>query len=270
MTNKKLWSPSKKNNLDLFIKSLKRRSLINKYQYEDIHNWSVNNKDKFWNEIWKFTNIVGKIKKPIIKNSKDFINSIFFEKSKLNYSKNLLKRNDKGESIIFISENEERRSLTWKELSINVGKISLFLKDNKILKGDRIAAVLPNIPETIVSFLGVAQIGAIWSSCSCDFGPKAIVDRFKQIKPKVLIISDFYYYNSKKINTLSNLTIIKKEIPSIKKIIIIPYDNKFRKYKIKFKYKNYLDIINKHSQYNVYELFDFNIPLYILYSSGTT
>ena len=119
------------------------------------------------------------------------------------------------------------------------------------------------------AFLACAQIGAIWSSCSSDFGPKAIIDRFKQIKPKILIISDHYFYNNKKIDTLKNIKSILTELPSIKNIIIIPFSNE-QILIDEFEYTNWNEIINKKDKYEIFEKFDFNHPLYILFSSGTT
>ncbi|PPR45902.1 MAG: Acetyl-coenzyme A synthetase [Alphaproteobacteria bacterium MarineAlpha5_Bin7] len=271
MTRRLLWSPkNKKNYLNNFINILNKKKLINNKNFDKVHEWSINNKEDFWEEIWKFVEINGKIKKPIIENKNDFIKSKFFKNSKLNYAENLIQKNDLSDALIFYSESGENRRVKWKELKINVGKIASFYKKNNINKGDRIAAILPNIPEAVISFLGAAKIGAIWSSCSSDFGPKAVIDRFKQIKPKILIISNYYYYNGKKIKTLNRINEIIKKIPSIKKIIIIPYDDKEKNFDVKFSYHSWNEIIAKQSILDEYECFEFNLPLYILYSSGTT
>jgi len=206
----------------------------------------------------------------VVKNEKSFINSIFFKNSKLNFSKNLIQKKDDSDALVFYSEQGSHRRISWKQLNQQVGKVSYYFQKQKIQKGERIVSVLPNIPEAVISFLGAAKIGAIWSSCSADFGPQAIIDRFKQIEPKILLISDYYFYNNKKINTLDKVKIIKDHLPSIKKIIIVPYNNITKNYNVNFKYKNWIDIINKNKILNKYENFNFNIPLYILYSSGTT
>ena len=174
----------------------------------------------------------------------------------------------------FYSEQKKSRRISWQELNIKVNKISNYFLNQGIKKGDRIAAVLPNIPETVIAFLGAAKIGAIWSSCSADFGANAIVDRFKQISPKLLIVSDYYYYNNKKINTLSKVKEIKTKITSIEKIIIVPFSIENTKFETDYKYDNWLSILED-NEYLIKEdikeeIFDFNIPLYILYSSGTT
>ncbi len=269
MHNLKLWSPNKnKNNLDRFNNSLK--NIYNFKSYFELHKWSIEKKDEFWKEIWKFTKIVGDLRGKIYSPNKDFIKTKFFEESKLNYAENCLLKNDNNEAIIFYSENNSRRSITWKKLKENVFKLSYFFKKNNISKGDRVAAILPNIPETVISFLATAQIGAIWSSCSSDFGEQAIVDRFKQIEPKILIVTDYYYYNRKKFYTTNVISKILKKIKSIKKIILIPYDNQKLNLNNNFDFINWITIMESKKKFEKFEKYEFNHPLYILYSSGTT
>tara|TARA_Y100000590_G_scaffold460133_1_gene618762 strand:- start:256 stop:2187 length:1932 start_codon:yes stop_codon:yes gene_type:complete len=265
MSNYKLWTPSTTDSiLNEFIKSLDKD--LNIKNYEDLHKWSVNKKNDFWENVWDFTNIKGQKKGKGYIDSNEFLNAKFFNQSKLNYAENCLKKDDNSDAIIFYNEQENCRRYSWKELKQKVFQLSHYFVSKKIKPGDRIAAVLPNIPETVISFLSTSQIGAIWSSCSSDFGPKAIIDRFKQIEPKVLIVTDYYFYNNKKINTLSNLKKITKAIPSIQEIIIIPYSND----KLKNNYTNWNKIFENNSQFTKFLNLPFNHPLYILYSSGTT
>ena len=269
MTNSFLWSTDDHNtNLNQFKKKILHK--IKDSSYASLHNWSVNKKSEFWSDIWDFTSIKGNKKKPIIENEKSFINSVFFKNSKLNFTENAIRRKDENDAIVFYSEQGFKRRISWKKLGQNVNKIAQHFIDIDIHKGDRIVGVLPNIPETVISFLAAAKIGAIWSSCSADFGPKAIIDRFKQIEPKVLIISDYYYYNNKKIETLSKVNEIKKELPNLKEIIIIPYDERKKDYQADFQYQDWNEILNKSNEHKNYEQFEFNTPLYILFSSGTT
>ncbi len=271
MTKRLLWSPKNKNNyLKDFVDIIYKKKFIKNKDFKKIHEWSINNKYNFWKEIWKFIEIKGEIADPIIENENNFIKSIFFKNSKLNYTENLLDKDDESEAIIFYSENNHKRIVTWKDLKFKVNQISQFYLDKNIKKGDRIAAILPNIPETVISFLGAAKIGAIWSSCSSDFGPQAVIDRFKQINPKILIISDYYLYNGKKINTLNKVNEILKQIKSIKEIIIISYENVNKKFNVKFNYQAWHKIMEINLFSSKYESFEFNLPLYILYSSGTT
>ena len=268
MTNKKLWAPSTTNsNIKDFTKFV---SFDKKFEdYKKLHKWSVEKKEIFWDKIWIFTKIIGEKKGEIFKNSKNFIDSKFFDTSLINYTENCLQNNDGNDAIIFYNEQKSKKKITWRELRSNVFKVSYYFRSKNIKQNDRVAAILPNIPETVEAFLACAQIGAVWSSCSADFGPKAIIDRFKQIEPKILIVTNHYYYNSKKINTLKNINLIIKEIPSIKEIIVIPYDNNEIQI-TNFKYTNWNSLLNNKNKYEVFEKFNFNHPLYILFSSGTT
>jgi len=268
MTGKKLWSPiTTKSNINNFIDYVCKKEEIN--TYEDLHKWSVEKKEIFWDKVWEFTNITGEKKGEIFKDSKNFIDSKFFETSLLNYAENCLQKNSDEDAIIFYNEQRDSRRVSWKQLRLNTFKISHYFKSIKIQKNDRVAAVLPNIPETVEGFLACAQIGAIWSSCSSDFGPKAIIDRFKQISPKILLITDHYFYNNKKIDTLKNIKSIITEIPSIENVIVVPYSDKEISIK-DFKYTNWNSILENKNKYEVFEQFNFNHPLYILFSSGTT
>ena len=268
MSGKMLWSPSTaNNNIDKFIKFANLKKEIK--TYKDLHKWSVEKKEIFWDKFWEFSNIIGRKKGDVFQDSKNFIDTKFFEKSLLNYSENCLQNYNHEDAIIFYNEQKDSRRVSWKQLRFNIFKISYYLKSKNINKFDRVAAVLPNIPETVEAFLACAQIGAIWSSCSSDFGPQAIIDRFKQISPKVLIITDHYFYNNKKINTLKNIKLVISKIPSIKNIIVIPY--KKNNLSINdFKYTNWNTILENKNTYEVFEKFNFNHPLYILFSSGTT
>ena len=193
--------------------------------------------------------------------------------SKLNFAENLLSKNDNTKAITFISENGYKEIRTWSQLNSTTSKIIEFFKINKIKKNDRVAAYLANTIETVESFLATASIGAIWSSCSPDFGINGVIERFTQIKPKLLIISDRYYYNGKEINVLERLPAILKKIKSIKKVIIINYPGKsFIKFKSYNKVKIFYwkDIKRLKSKKIVFNKFDFDHELAILYSSGTT
>ena len=275
--NKKLWEASKaiKNKSNLF----KYEEFLEKnYNYkiskkfQKLLKWSIDNPGNFWSSIWDFTKVRGK-KNLKFKLTKDLINSRFLVNSRLNFAENLLSKNDNSKAITFISENGFREVRTWKELYFNTSQIVNFLKKNKIKSKDRIAAYLPNIIETVESFLATTAIGAIWSSCSPDFGANGVIERFSQIKPKILIIADRYYYNGKEINILKRLPLILKKIKSIKKVIIVNYPGKknlkFKKLKgIKIFYWKYIKKIK--ASKIIFKKYDFDHELAILYSSGTT
>ena len=269
MHNLKLWSPSNlDNNLKKFKNSLNKKFDIN--SFDDLHKWSVKEKDNFWSAIWDFTKIIGFKKGKIFENDEEFIKAKFFDDSELNYAENCLIKNDESDAIISYNENQIRKTYSWKKLNEYVFKTSYFLKSKNINIGDRVAAILPNFSETVISFLATSQIGAIWSSCSPDFGKQAIIDRFQQIEPKILLITDYYYYNQKKIDTTLIIPDILENIPSIKNIIVIPYEKDRANLEKKFLYTEWKEIIESKNLYTQFNKFPFNHPLYILYSSGTT
>ena len=277
--SKKLWEASpqlkKKSNLFQFEKfiSKKFKKKFNQ-NYSKIWNWSIKNSPDFWNSLWDFSQIRGiKANKKIIKN-KILFKNLFLPGSKLNFTENLLAKNNKDKAITFISENGYREEKNWQELAKNVSNIQNFLKKIKIKKSDRIAAYLPNLPETVEAFLGTASIGAIWSSCSPDFGENGVIERFSQISPKVLFIVDSYFYNGKKIDVLNRAYKIIKSIKSIKFLIVVNYPGQVKK-KNKLKIKNvkifnWTELIKIKNKEMVFEKYDFEKDLAILYSSGTT
>ena len=277
--SKKLWEANsqlkKKSNLYQFEKfiSKKFKKKFNQ-DYSKILNWSVKNSPDFWSSLWDFSQIKGiKGNKKIIKNKLLFKN-LFLPDSKLNFTENILVKNNKDKAITFISENGYREEKNWQELVKNVSNIQNFLKKIKIRKNDRVAAYLPNLSETVEAFLGTASIGAIWSSCSPDFGINGVIERFLQISPKVLFIVDHYFYNGKKIEVLNRANNILKAIKSIKYLVVINYPGQVKKsHKLKIKNVkifNWQKLIKNEYEQIVFEKYDFEKDLAILYSSGTT
>lgn len=267
--NKPLWGASKQrvknSNLSSFLKFINFKE---DNDFRKIWKWSVSNPKIFWSKFWDYSKIIGQKGEEIIREDKVFNKTIFFPDSRINYAENILKKKNNNIAITFLSEIGFEENISWKELYEKVCKFSFYLKSLNIKKGDRVAAYVPNKIETIICFLACAKNGIIWSSCSPDFGAKGVIDRFKQIKPKILITSDYYFYNGKKINILEKADSILKEIPTIQKVIIFPY-----KQKKKLEIKNFINlekILNNSNLDKTFERFEFNHPIYILYSSGTT
>ena len=276
---KTLWEASNKrklnSNLYKYEKFLfKRYNLKFKQKYFKILQWSVLNVDKFWDSIWDFCNIKGlKGSKKLIK-SKIFYKNLFLPKAKLNFSENLLSKNNQTKAITFISENGFRNEINWRHLNNNVSKTIKFFKKIKLKKKDRVAAYMPNCIETAEAFIATSAIGAIWSSCSPDFGINGVVERFSQIKPKILIVTDRYFYNGKEIDVLKRVPEILQKIKSIKYVLVNNYpgqkylDNKLNLNNVVlFTWK---DVNKIESEEIEFQNFDFNHELAILYSSGTT
>ncbi len=274
---KKLWEPSKaiikNSNLFKYEKFVSKNYKYNfSGNYKKLLDWTVKNPKEFWNSIWNYFEIIG-AKTNKFKLSKDLINSKFFIDSKLNFAENLLVKNSNQKAITFISENGHREQKSWRELNIDVKKIITFYKKINISAKDRIAAYTPNQIETVECFLSASAIGSIWSSCSPDFGVSGVIERFSQIKPKLLIITDKYYYNGKEINIIERLPKILKKIKSIKSVLILNYPGKklkkLKKIKnIRIHYFNEIKKLKISSK--KLKKFHFDHELAILYSSGTT
>ena len=271
MNKNLLWKASntiiESSNIFKFSKKDKNKFNVNfKKNFNSLWNWSLKNNEVFWSELWDFSDIKGEKGKRILDKNKIFYKNIFFPDAKLNFAENLIPLTSKEIAVFSLKENGTEDFITWEELFSNVCKFSDYLIKTNIKKGDVVAAYVPNTIETIIAFLGSTKNGCIWSSCSPDFGPKGVIERFKQIEPKVLITCDHYYYNGKKINILDNVEIITKSIPSIQKVIVFSYDNT----KIDKKYLSYYDVLKNSKKDTNFQKFDFNHPVYILYSSGTT
>ena len=277
--NKKLWEPSRKiklnSNLLKFEKYTSNR-FKKKFNnnFEKIHNWTIKNPQNFWNCLWDYAKVKGI--KGVDKERKffKFYKNTFLSNSKLNFTENLLSKNNDDKAITFISENGFREIKNWRDLNINVKKVSAFLRKLNIKSKDRVVAYMPNISETVEAFLGTVGIGSIWSSCSPDFGINGVIERFSQIKPKVLFVTKEYFYNGKKINILERLPEILKKIPTIKHVVISSYPGQAEIKKLP-KYKNiktyyWKNIIKQKNTKLTFTKFDFEHELAILYSSGTT
>ena len=276
---KKLWQASsiqKKNSILFAFEKYISKKFNNNFNnnYKKILDWSIKNSPEFWSSFWDFAKIKGIKSAKKIKKSKTFYKNLFLPKSKLNFAENLITKNNKSKALTFISENGFREERNWLELNNNVSKIIKFFNKIKLKKNDRVAAYLPNFIETVEAFLATSSLGAIWSSCSPDFGINGVIERFSQIKPKVLFIVDKYYYNGKEINVIERLPKILQAIKSIKYVVVISYPGKkniLNKLEIKKVKIYHWKELNKIKPDKIkFSKFDFEHPIAILYSSGTT
>lgn len=277
--SKKLWQPSlivkKNSNLFAFENYISKKLKIKfNRNYKKLLNWSIKNSPEFWSRFWDFSKIKGIKSNKNFRKSKTFYKNLFLPGSRLNFGENLLSKNNNEKAVTFISENGFREERSWRQLNLNTNKITKFLKKINIKKGDRVAAYMPNTIETVEAFIATTSLGGIWSSCSPDFGSKGVIERFSQINPKVLFITDHYFYNGKKIDVLNRLPEILKLIPSIKSVVISNYPGKkFIKNKYKFKKINLFkwnELMHTNAEKIDFKRFDFETELAILYSSGTT
>ncbi len=275
VSNPILWRPSderiKSSQMYNFIKVINEKNNTNIQSFTDLHTWTIENKADFWSLIWDFFEITGlKGTKPYIEPLNQMPGSKFFPKGKVNYAENMLSGDVLGPAIVFKSEDKIRREVSWKELKAQVTALANFMKKYGVVKGDRVAAYMPNMPETVIMMLATSSIGAIFSSASPDFGVDGVLDRFGQIEPKILLTTDGYWYNGKEINITSKVIDVVKSLPSLEKVILAPLlgiqvdsDND--------KFVNYNVIQNQYSTNEIFfEPLSLSDPLYIMFSSGTT
>ncbi len=279
MINKKktLWVPSKKrienSNLIRFIEFINKKFNKNHIDYNQLHRWSIQNTDLFWESFWEFSELkYSKNYKKITIQSPLFYKTEWFPGAKLNFAENLLRFKDNRTAIIQKREGGETLRLTYKELYSKTALLAKSLKVAGLKTNDTVCGFLPNIKETVIAMLAVSSIGALWSSCSPDFGIKGVLDRFSQINPKIIFTADGYFYNGKQIDSLEKIKTITENLTSLKKVIVIPYINENPDINSICKSIKYDDFVLKEATTpNIdFAQLPFNHPLYIMYSSGTT
>jgi acetoacetyl-CoA synthetase len=270
-----LWEPSSEQietaNITRLIKNINAEYATKISGYSDLHDWSINNPEAFWQSFWVFTDIKADKGKQVLENQEQMIDAKWFSDSKLNFSENLLRFADKSPdqiAIKFWGEDKVKRQLSQTDLKQQVASVVQFLRDKNIQAGDVVAGFMPNMPESVVCMLATASIGAIWTSCSPDFGVQGVLDRFGQVKPKIFISADAYYYNGKTHDCLAKVAKITEALDSIQQVIIVPYAGGNTELEDS---TLYTDILNQHSSAKLkFTRLLFNSPLYIMYSSGTT
>ena len=266
-----IWQPSneskKSSNLSRFIELVNQRySQSVKTEYQDIWNWSVNNIESFWSLIWDFTEIKGIKGTKISENLGLMPGAKFFPEAKLNYAENLLRTPDDTIAIEEFREDGFSNKLTRKELNSKALKMAGWMKRQGVKKGDRVCAYMPNCSETIITMLATSALGAIFSSCSSDFGIEGVIDRFEQIEPKILVSANGYLYNGKVIDRSEEIKKISKRLPSLEHILVVEYISSNKDI---YNFPNF-DTVFQSDTLESYVLCEFNDPLYIVFSSGTT
>ena len=270
---KPLWTPDPKNvlktNLSLFGNKAAAKYGFKEGDYESLHRWSIEQPEQFWEEVWTDAKVIYSRTYERVMGPPMMPGTRWFEGSQLNFAENLLERGkDEDQAIRFTGETGKSSILTRKELKTAVARCAAGLKDAGVKKGDRVAAVVANCPEAVIGALASASLGAVWSSCSPDFGISGIHDRLGQIEPKILITVNAYYYNGKEHSCLEKIREVLKQIPSIRKTVVVPFTDS----SIPFE-KNEVDwneFLNRNEEQPDYVPLDFDHPLYIMYSSGTT
>jgi acetoacetyl-CoA synthetase len=239
--------------------------------YADLWAWSVNQVEDFWASIWEYFDIIAHQPYESVLSSEQMPGAKWFEGSTLNYAEHVFRQaNTDNPALIFQSESQALMEISWAELREQTAAMAAYLKSLGVKKGDRVVAFLPNIPAATVGFLAACSIGAIWSSCSPDFGASSVVDRFQQIEPKVLITVDGYQYNGKPYDKREVVRQIVGELPSLEKVVFLPYLDERAEASDIPKTVNWAEVMDTPNQGLAFAPVPFEHPIWVLYSSGTT
>ncbi|QJR14172.1 acetoacetate--CoA ligase [Usitatibacter palustris] len=271
-----LWTPSPERianaNMTAFMKFVNEQHGKSFANYDDLYRWSIDQLEDFWAAVWTFCGVIAETRGNIVLADKHKMpGARFFPEAKLNFAENLLKRRDDTDAIIFWGEDKVRRHLSSKELYDTVSRFAQALAAEGVGEGDRVAGFMPNMPESVIAMLATASLGATWTSCSPDFGVQGVCDRFGQVEPKVLVCCDGYYYNNKMVETLPRIAEIVGHLPSVKRVVVIPYISEVPDASKAPRAVNLAEFVAPFAAGDiVFHRMPFNHPLYILYSSGTT
>ncbi|MBS0350817.1 MAG: acetoacetate--CoA ligase [Proteobacteria bacterium] len=267
--NQPLWQPSPEqadaSQMSCFIQFINNKYNIQLQNYFELHAWSIAHSGLFWKAIWEFMEILGDFKGPVLARHEQIAKNQWFPLAQLNFAENLLRFKDQRPAIAYYREDGAQCIVSYQELYEQVSALAAWLKQAGLQPGDRVAASLPNCPEAVIAMLATALLGGVWSACSPDFGLSGLLNRFSQIEPKFLFAADSHIYGGKIFDHVDTIQNLQKQLPSIKKIILISNTKSLPENMISW--SNCLEVKDK---ITIFEKFPFNHPLYILYSSGTT
>ena len=273
-----LWEPSeefKENaNITRYMEWLDREKELSFDDYGELWEWSVNELEEFWASIWEYFDVQASRPYERVLGSHEMPGTKWFEGAELNYAEHVFRNAGNRLDEPAVMQQSELRPLSevsWQELQEQVGALAAGLKDLGVERGDRVVAYLPNVPEAIVAFLACASLGAVWSSCSPDFGVGSVVDRFAQIEPKVLFAVDGYRYGGKDHDRIEVVARLQEEIPALEKTVVLPYLNEEPDTSGLENVVLWDDLLSEHEGAELeFEQVPFDHPLWVLYSSGTT
>lgn len=276
---KPLWQPTYEHiesaNITKFIDFLNKNYDLDidpyaAHSYFQLYNWSIENVESFWASLWKFVGVKSsQMYVKVVDDLSKFPGARWFVGARLNFAENLLRYRNGHLAIIFRGENGESIKLTYSELYRSVARLANSLREIGISPGDRVCAYMPNISETCIAMLAAASVGAIWSSCGTELGASVVIDRIGQIEPKVLFTVDGYWYKGKSFNVLDNVEKIVKSIPSIEKVIVVPYLQDEPNISMVPRSVLYRDFLSSKEEIK-FEQVSSDHPIYIMFSSGTT
>ena len=270
-----LWKPSKKSmkrsHMNKFMNWLRRYHHLDFKNYQDLWQWSVDEPEFFWDYIWKYFKIKSHSPYQRILEYKELPDVDWFDGATLNYAEHIFRnKTTEHPALVFQSESQPLTEVSWDELEKKVAALRQFLIESGVKKGDRVVAFLPNIPEATIGLLATMSIGAVWSSCSPDFGTGSVIERFGQIEPTVLLAVDGYQYGGKDYDKMDVVKELTQHIPSLEKVILIPYLDKNQSVKDLPKGILWYDALANKNEPLVFLPVPFEHPMWVLYSSGTT
>lgn len=270
-----LWKPSKRrvraSNMFRFMDAVNQANGSEFSSYDELYDWSVENIEDFWGMMWRWAEIrASRGYDRVLDAPEKMPGAEWFSGSRLNFAENLLRYQDEKPALIFRGEDRIRRVLTYKELYLEVAKLAEALARTGVGVGDRVVGYMPNMPEAIIAMLAATSLGAIWSSCSPDFGSKGVLDRFGQTRPKVLFAADGYFFKGNSLNCLEKVSAVVQAISSIEKVVVVPYVHDDPDLSSVSKAIGYKTFTQNDQESIPFAQLPFTHPLYIMYSSGTT
>lgn len=275
-TNQPLWQPDAERlshcRMAAFMQFVTDRHGSDFAGYAALHQWSVDNPDQFWRAIWDFCGVIASVdSEQVVDDIQRFPGASWFPGARLNFAENLLRFRDQRTALIGILENQQRRTISYAELWVAVERMAAAMAHHGISVGDRVAGFMPNVPETVVAMLASASLGAIWTSCSPDFGLQGAKDRFSQVAPRLLFTGNAYQYNGKVIDCIAKAKALADNVDAIEQVIVVPV---IQKPADRFDHPKFVTLATwldaAPERPLVFEQLPFQHPLYILYSSGTT
>jgi len=269
-----LWTPDearcRATRLNDFMQTLSQRHQLDLNSYEQLHQWSVEQSETFWSDFWDYAGIIGDKGDRVLEHPDRMPGARWFPRARLNFAENLLRYRDDRSAVIFRGEDDTRIELSHAELYLQVAQLASALRREGVTAGDRVSGFMPNIPATLIGMLATASIGAIWSSCSPDFGINGVLDRFGQVKPKILLTTDGYRYNGKRLNSLERVQGIADQLHSVEKIVVVPFLDTTPDISALDRAVLLPDFVDSQASEIEFASLPFDHPLYVMYSSGTT
>lgn len=267
-----LWKPSPERVTNALMTEFFKSVGLEGTEYSHAHRWSIEKPEEFWSAVWDFCGVVGDKGNVILRDSHRMPSPQWFPEAQLNFAENLLKLRDDSEALVFWSENGPQSRLTRNELFRETARCAAALRAAGVVTGDRVAAYLSNIPESVIVMLAAASIGAVFSSCSPDFGVQGVVDRFGQIEPKILFVADGYWYNGKPVVVLEKNAEVASRLSSVERVVVVPRLGVTHENVGIPRIQTWSEFLQPFQAANSIEFkrLPFNHPLFVLYSSGTT